>query len=215
MLTFEESHVFDHPPFRLTHAALIILLVLTGCAPSASVEPTPRPPLLEPLGAPPIVSSVPSPLDRPNCTQRRALDGVDVMTALDLAVAELDRVVHQPDRPVDDDCAATRRPLCAALFLLGATDPIVGFARGVDPIELALLIDLHQRVLDHALTLAGRTDHEGFEAAMVRFAALDTAGALELGDDAVAEVVIARAAPGIVGPIAEIEATCRQLTPPR
>ena len=157
----------------------------------------------------------------PGC--RVELIGIDPARALELAVVDLGRVVTElretapgetaltettRDEPGLGDCAVTRQPLCAALYLLAATDPILGWIDGAGRDELTRLVTLHTTVLDHATTLAGRSEHAGLSSALDQLAALELSVG-ELGDDnAIVAVLTARAAPDIVEPIAAVEADC-------
>lgn len=169
---------------------------------------------------------IPGPdLDSPGC--RVELAGTDPARALELAVVELGRVAAELGEPAPgetalgetardetgdetgtDDCAVSRRPLCAALYLLAATDPILGWIDGAGRDELTRLATLHTTVLDHATTLASRSEHAGLFSALDQLATLELSVA-ELGDDnAMVAVLTARAAPDIVEPIAAAEADC-------
>jgi hypothetical protein len=189
-------------------AAILCAAMLVGCSPSPEVASSPalrqgRP--SEPAG---LASSGPVRLGPQGCRSADLVDGSDPLAALGLAVAELDRVVEQPEHARAGDCEVSQRPLCAALFLLGVTDPVMGFALGIGRADLARLSELHTTVLGLALSLAEETDHEDLDVALRQLAALDNSVVLDRDENAVADVVIARAAPEIVGPISSAEQGC-------
>lgn len=197
------------PPNGWTSPArslLVCLLVLAGCARSEhGASPPDRPGVEATLD--PSAAAEPSRSLSPSCRPELVLDGLDPIAALELAVAELARVQADTEPTVGPDCAASRHPLCAAIFLIGATDPVLGVAREVDRPELARLVDLHERVLELAVAIAERADQVAVAGSFRRLSELDTS-AVSAGDDAVVDLLIARSAPEIVAPIAVAERGC-------
>jgi hypothetical protein len=180
--------------------------VLAGCARSDhGASPPDRPGVESVLDAAEAVT--PSRSLSPSCRPELVLDGLDAIAALELAVTELARAQADSEPTVGSECEASRHPLCAAIFLIGATDPVLGIVREADRPELDRLVDLHERVLELAVALAERADRIALAGSFRRLGELDTS-VVSAGDDAVVALLIARSAPEIVAPIAVAERGC-------
>lgn len=194
--------------FRPALPAFVCLIILSSCTRSARIAPAEHDGGAEPATAPPVAAPALTRLGSPSCSPDSIVEGADALDVLELAVGELVRATDQARAEIQAECGVSRRPLCAALFLIAATDPIVGFVREVGSTDLARLVALHDRVLESAIELARRSDHDRLEGALVRLAALDIAAAVERGDEETAALVVARAAPEIVAPISTVESGC-------
>lgn len=194
--------------FQPALLAVACLFILISCSPTADVAPPGQDRRDLPTAAVSAVPPAPPRSSSSGCWPDPSVDRDDPRAVLEFAVGELRRATDRPDVDVEADCAVARQPLCAALFLIAATDPILGVVRGDESTDLGRLVTLHEEVLEHAIVLAGRNDDNRLLAALGLLAEFDVAGAVERGDDAVAEVLVARGAPEIVAPISAAEARC-------
>jgi hypothetical protein len=107
--------------------------------------------------------------------------------------------------PVDDD-----HRLCRSLFLIGATDPLVGVGLGLERSQVERLVEWHRWALADGIDAA--RSNVAVAEALRAIDQLDVAGVL-LGDDpsALAEVAIARASLAIIEPLAAAEQACLSL----
>ena len=138
---------------------------------------------------------------------RRPLDVDDPVGALAAAV---DEVVSAVDvGGAGDGCAVDADPVCAALFLIGVTDPIAALGVGISIDDIGRLAELHHRVLVGGAEAANQHGDVELGGALQAMIDLDVRGAIGRDDAAVAAIAVARTDPAIVGPIASAESYCR------
>lgn len=191
--------------FTLVSRLLVGSLLFASCTRSDGSLPAGQ------SGGGPTValSSTGPPPDVPPPSCDPTVIGSDGLAWLEFAVDELARVDAGLEPLSGEGCGVSRHPLCTAIFLIAATDPIVGVADGFGPADLARLGDLHERSLALATELAARADRNRLADAFRRLTTLDVSAAVLSGDDdAMIELVIARAAPEILTPISSAEAGC-------
>ena len=99
--------------------------------------------------------------------------------------------------------------MCRDLFLAAITDPVAGLGAGLDIDQLRRITPVHHWVLVDAHQAAVALGDEELAVAFLEVSALDLVGALSAGDEAIAEIAIARADPAIVDALSRAEQRCR------
>ena len=157
------------------------------------------------LALAPVVATSEPPAEAQECS--RLLDDAD-LTSIEgrhqVVVATVDAV-----RAGECDPIAPGDRVCRSLFLIGATDPLVGIGSGLTGSMIDELVEQHVWVLDDGVAAAVANGDNLLAAALTELVALDIADAVAAGPDAVAALAIARAHLSIIEPIAEAEASCR------
>lgn len=165
--------------------------------------------------------------ETPPTTVRLEADGGDVVEAVELAVPSgcresitdlatigdrVETLSQVIDMVQDGACppADEEHRLCRSLFLIGATDPLVGLGRGLDRAQVERLVAWHRWALADGIDAArGEPDIAEALRAIERLGV----GGIVLGDDpsALADVAIARASPAIIESLAVAERVCLSL----
>ncbi len=133
---------------------------------------------------------------------------VDVfgITGLGPDPADLVAVLEQAARPACRP-GTDVEPLCATMFLIGATDPVAAVALGFGPDLVDRLVIVHTELLGEAIEMARRSSDEALAMAIDSVLRLDVEAARASGA-AMAEFVVARGAPAIVEPVRRAEQQC-------
>ena len=137
----------------------------------------------------------------------RSFDPDDPIGALAAATDELARAIDETGPA--SGCAIASDPVCAALFLIGATDPVAATAAGLAVDDIERLTVLHHRVLVDGAEAARRGGDHDLETALRTMIDLDIRSTVGRGEEVLADVAVARIDPVIVDPIASAESRCR------
>ena len=195
-----ESHVL--------RAIIAVASLLACCSSPASVDPPVQPLATISNAGQASNSDGVARLDGAvGCEVAARIDGSDRTAALELGVGLLEGTDPDADTGLEG-CAVAASPLCAGLFLIAATDPLIWFATTPETSEIDRLIALHERALLASAALAGGSGDRALETALTELVQLDATGAFALGDVALAELAVARDEPAILDPIVAAEANC-------
>ncbi len=173
--------------------ALALVALATSCRTQAAPE----------LVLGPVASSVVTAIEH-ECA--RLLDDADLASAEgrhQVVVAVVNAVRAGRCDPIEPEAR-----VCRSLFLIGATDPLVGVGVGLSESLIDELVDHHAWVLEDGAAAAADVGNERLVDALGELASLDLAGALGNGPDGVAAVAIERADPSIIAPLIEAETLC-------
>ena len=173
-----------------TRSILLIATMLAGCS-AAPAPPTQGLVAGEPVPATTTMSCDGPPFDV------WATDATLEMVAI------LEQVVtSECGRRSDID------PVCSALFLVAATDPVVAVSLGFAPDLVDRMVSLHLEALHGAVRRARQQPDAALAIALEAVIELDIGAALG-SDRTLAAAVVARGAPAIVEPIRRAEDGCR------
>lgn len=179
----------------LIRIALVLVALTTSCRTQTAPE----------LVLGPVASSVVTVIE-PECV--RLLDDADLASAEgrhQVVVGTVNAVRAGRCDPIEPEAR-----VCRSLFLIGATDPLVGLGVGLPEFMIDELVDHHAWVLDDGAAAAADVGNERLVDALGELASLDLAGALGNGPDGVAAVAIERADRSIIEPIIEAETQCNE-----
>lgn len=123
------------------------------------------------------------------------------------AIGQVIEMLRQGACATDDH----RRRLCRDVFLMGATDPLVGLGLGIEGQQLVDLVQWHQWLIADAVTAAELAGDTVTADALMALGQADAARALADGPAALAALAISRADPMIVDPLAALEQRCLSL----
>lgn len=179
-------------------AVVAALFALAGCSPTADTD-APAHPL---TSAAPSTTNTAALAAAAPCPASGTLDAADPWSAIEAAVAELGSIANGSG----DGCQATEEPLCAAIFLIAATDPVA--ALDLDAAGRRRMVDLHEQVLRDATTIAERLGEDRVRAAFEALIDLDVAAAFAADDPGIAAFAVARSAPEVVEAIVAAEQRC-------
>lgn len=152
----------------------------------------------------------PAPVDRvtiadsPDCAGMLTdTDLHSVDARFSLAVDVVDAVRSGRCAEVDD---AAR--VCRSLFLIGLTDPLVGFGLGLDAETLHGLAERYEWTLGEGIAAAEERGNAVLASALGELANLDVGAAIAAGPEDAADIAVERAKPSIVNAIAAAEPSC-------
>lgn len=183
---------------RVVLGALAVPVLITACR-------TPDPSAVTPeLSLEPPVSAVEQSTHDADCA--RLVNDIDLATVDGRHRAVI--VTVDAIRAGRCGSIAADDRVCRALFLIGATDPLVGVGLGLGDATLGELADGHRWALGEGVAAAEANGNADLAGALRELKHLDVGVALAAGPAALASAAVERAATSIIEPIAAAEARC-------
>lgn len=178
-------------------AGLLVVVGLSACR-SESLPSLPlTAPVVEPLVFPPGSTGCAEAISRADFT-----DVDDRLEALGHVIDAL--------RGESCELGDEAHRLCRSLFLIAATDPLVGVGIGLDAGEVEQLIEWHQWALVEGVAAADLLGDTATAHALGALRRIDSGAALASGPELV-DAAAARADPSIIGPLVAAERACLSL----
>ena len=186
----------------------VVVAATMACLVAACTSSTATDPPVRPLAA--SADSIPwqpeVELDEGReCGAGAELDGSNPLAALELGTELLERVAGEELAGLEH-CAVSASPLCAGLYLIAASDPLVWHGASAPDVSVDRAAALYQRALRASALLA--VDDEALQLALTELIELDVVSALASGEGSLADLAVARGDQRVVDPIAAAETRC-------